>query len=81
MEEIQTCIDNHAGFAVIRNYAPARIERELLARVLELIGPGSASERMQSADLFDPCLPNGRSVVGGESMEHQNQPLAQEPAA
>ncbi len=26
-----------AGFAVIRNYAPARIERELLAQVFDII--------------------------------------------
>lgn len=29
-----------AGFAVIRNYAPARIERELLAQVFDIVQHG-----------------------------------------
>jgi hypothetical protein len=29
-----------AGFAVIRNYAPARIERELLAQVFDIVQQG-----------------------------------------
>jgi hypothetical protein len=31
-----------AGFAVIRNYAPARIERELLAQVFDLVQQGES---------------------------------------
>jgi hypothetical protein len=30
-----------AGFAVIRNYAPARIERELLAQVFDIVQQGA----------------------------------------
>lgn len=29
-----------AGFAVVRNYAPARIERELLAQVFDIVQQG-----------------------------------------
>jgi hypothetical protein len=33
-----------ARFAVIRNYQPARIERELLAQVFEIVGRGSSHQ-------------------------------------
>lgn len=34
----------HAGFAVIRSYQPARIERELLAQVFDLAGHGATRQ-------------------------------------
>ena len=81
MDEPQTCNGKPAGFAVVRNYAPARIEHELLARVLELVGPAAARDRMQAADMFDQSLPAVSTVTGSESIEHQHQPHALEPAA
>ena len=50
-----------AGFAVIRNYAPARIERELLAQVFDIVQQGAplhvASQASASAQV---CGPVGR---------------------
>jgi hypothetical protein len=42
MKSNPTCAPNHARFAVIRNYQPARIERELLAHVFEIAGRSTA---------------------------------------
>jgi hypothetical protein len=81
MDETQFCHQKHAGFAVVRNYAPARIEHELLARVLGILGPGPGSERLEPADMFGWSAPVACTTVGSESMEHQRQPLALEPAA
>lgn len=81
MDETQTCKGKSARIAVVRNYAPARIEHELLARVLELVGPAAARDWMQAADLFDRSVPARSTVAGSESIEHQHQPHALEPAA
>lgn len=41
MDSVSKRDRKHASFAVIRNYQPARIERELLAHAFEIVGRGS----------------------------------------
>lgn len=51
-----------AGFAVIRNYAPARIERELLAQVFHLLQQAESS-RVPWSGCADPVLDSTSTVA------------------
>ena len=44
MDRVTKCARQDASFAVIRNFQPARIERELLAQVFEIVGRGSSHQ-------------------------------------
>ena len=54
-----------AGFAVIRNYAPARIERELLAQVFDIVQQG-APLHVASSDHSDSVLDSASTVATGD---------------
>lgn len=47
---------NDAGFAVTRDYRPARIERELLAQVFVIVGRGTG-------DRFEPSTNGPKPAV------------------
>jgi hypothetical protein len=56
----------NASFAVIRNYAPARIERELLAQVFDIVQQG---ERLHvaSSDQFDSVPDPASTAATGDN--------------
>lgn len=56
-----------AGFAVIRNYAPARIERELLAQVFDIVQQGEPLH-VASSDHSDSVLnATSTAAIGDDS--------------
>lgn len=76
-----------AGFAVIRNYAPARIERQLLAQVFDIVQHGDPLH-MASLNHSDSVLDSTFSATLGEdSAAHaqgygrDDQRVAQEATA
>lgn len=76
-----------AGFAVIRNYAPARIERELLAHVFDIVQQGvplHVATSNHSDSVLDSTL---TATIGDDSASnaqghgHDDQRVALEAAA
>ena len=55
-----------AGFAVIRNYAPARIEHELLAQVFDIVQQGELLHAA-SSDHFHSVLDSASTAATGDS--------------
>jgi hypothetical protein len=55
----------NAGFAVIRNYAPARIERQLLAQVFDIVQQGEPLH-VASLNHSDSVLDSTLSAALGE---------------
>ena len=78
---------NDAGFAVIRNYQPARIERELLAQVFEIVGRGTGDRFEPSTNCPKPAVvtTDGLPEIGRETaasgVEVGSQPNALEAVA
>ncbi|HUG67011.1 MAG TPA: hypothetical protein VMM76_04635 [Pirellulaceae bacterium] len=76
-----------AGFAVIRNYAPARIERELLAQVFDIVQHREPLHVDSSAhsDLFRESTSTATTDDDSASNAHDNvrddQRIAMEAAA
>lgn len=76
-----------AGFAVVRNYAPARIERELLAQVFDIVQQGEPL-RVASSDHSDSVLDSISTAASSDDSASQshgnicdNQRVALEAAA
>lgn len=61
MNQITKPVANAARYAVIRCFQPARIERELLAQVFDLVGRGK-SDHFESSDYCQE--PTGMAVNG-----------------
>jgi len=55
-----------AGFAVIRNYAPARIERELLVQVFDIIQHREPLRDSTSTTTDDDSASNSPDNVGDD---------------
>lgn len=74
MDGVTKRLGKDAGVAVIRSFAPARIERELLAQAFEIV--------QQSATIGDEDAQGSRSTVAPPSESTNNrQLLLREPAA
>ena len=56
-----------AGFAVIRNYAPARIERELLAQVFDLVQQGESLRIAGSGRAESVLDPSSTTAIADDS--------------
>lgn len=61
-----------AGFAVIRSYAPARIEHELLAQVFDIVQPGEPL-RVASSSHFDSVLGSTSTAAVGDGLASESQ--------
>jgi hypothetical protein len=78
---------NDAGFAVTRDYQPARIERELLSQVFEIVGRGTGDRFEPSANCPKPAvmstdgLPKIDRETAASGVEAGLQPNALEAVA
>ena len=61
-----------ASIAVIRNYAPARIERELLARVFDIVQQG-APVPVATSDHVDSILDSSLIATIGDDLDANAQ--------
>lgn len=79
MEDTRLRNCKQSGFAVIRSFAPSRTENELLAHALELVGPSTASDKLEATSILHCSVPTASSVACSEMLEDQSQQLALEP--
>jgi hypothetical protein len=71
MDVMMNGCDSGAGFAVIRSFAPARIERELLAQIFEVLQHCAAiadADTSRSNSLVDRPPESAIRPGGGEAL-------------